>query len=357
MTRRPTRVLIVDDSAVVRTMLAGAMEAEEDLQVVGTAADPFIARDLILQHAPDVVTLDLEMPRMDGLTFLRRLMTHHPLPVIVVSSLTRAGSEASIDALRAGAIDVIPKPGGPYTVGQVADRLKATIRAARAGGFRFGGPAAPAASPEEAARVQGRRLRGLLAIGASTGGTQATEALLTRLPADCPPILIVQHMPASFTRAYAARLDAACPMRVAEAGDGERLRRGHALVAPGDFHMVVEASGVELRTSIRPGPAVHHQRPSVDVLFHSLARLRGVPIVACLLTGMGGDGADGMLALRGQGAGTIAQDEHSCIVFGMPREAIRKGAAGRVVPLLDMPAAIVEAFDALNRREPEPARA
>lgn len=352
---QPTRVLIVDDSAVVRTMLAESLAAEDDFEVVGAAADPFIARDLILQHEPHVVTLDLEMPRMDGLTFLRRLMAHHPLPVIVVSSLTRSGSAASVEALRAGAIEVIPKPGGPYTVSQVAERLKTAIRAARAGTFRFDRAATPAdAAPARPAR---RRLRGVLAIGASTGGTRATEALLTRLPADCPPIVIVQHMPASFTRAYAERLDTSCPMRVVEAKDGTPLRRGQALVAAGDFHMVVEATGVRLRVSVRQGPPVHHQRPSVDVLFHSLARLRGVPVVACLLTGMGGDGADGLLALRTQGAQTIVQDEHSCVVFGMPREAIRRGAAGRVVSLLGMPAAIVEAFEALDVRAPSPAPA
>jgi len=355
---QPTRVLIVDDSAVVRTMLAESLAAEDDLEVVGAAADPFIARDLILQHEPHVVTLDLEMPRMDGLTFLRRLMAHHPLPVIVVSSLTRAGSVASVEALRAGAIEVIPKPGGPYTVSQVAERLKTAIRAARAGTFRFDRVAVPAdAAPVRP--VRRRRLRGVLAIGASTGGTRATEALLTRLPADCPPIVIVQHMPASFTRAYAERLDASCPMRVVEARDGAPLQRGQALVAPGDFHMVVEATGVRLRVSVRQGPPVHHQRPSVDVLFHSLARLRGVPVVACLLTGMGADGADGLLALRTHGAQTLVQDEHSCVVFGMPREAIRRGAAGRVVSLLGMPAAIVEAFETLDVRAPSaaPARA
>jgi len=355
-TPRPTRVLIVDDSAIVRTMLADSLGAEDDLEVVGTAADPFIARDLILQREPHVVTLDLEMPRMDGLTFLRRLMAHHPLPVIVVSSLTRSGSAASVDALRAGAIDVIPKPGGPYTVSQVAERLKSAIRAARAGTFRFQQTGAPVdATPVRPIR----RLRGLLAIGASTGGTRATETLLTRLPADCPPIVIVQHMPAGFTRAYAERLDASCPMHVVEAEDGMLLRRGQAVVAPGDAHMAVEAAGVQLRVAVRQGPPVHHQRPSVDVLFHSLARLRGVPIVACLLTGMGDDGADGLLALRTLGAQTIVQDEASCVVFGMPREAIRRGAAGRVVPLLNMPAAIVEAFEALAGRAASaaPARA
>jgi two-component system chemotaxis response regulator CheB len=346
---RPIRVLIVDDSAIVRKMLADAIRDEPDLEVVGTAADPFIARDLILQHAPDVLTLDIEMPRMDGLTFLRRLMEHHPLPVIIVSSLTPRGSAVSIDALRAGAIDVIPKPGGPYSVAQVADELKQRMRAVGAGPFRFQSLDVPQPDAHEPPTgPAAARMRGLLVIGASTGGPRATEALLTRLPADCPPVLIAQHMPPGFTRAYADRLNSVCPMRVAEAADGDRLGRGTALIAPGDLHMVVEASGVEMRVSLRTGPPVHHQRPAVDVLFHSVARLRGVPIVACLLTGMGADGADGMVALLREGAETIAQDEHSSIVFGMPREAIVRGGAAHVAPILTMPTVIADCFARLN---------
>jgi two-component system, chemotaxis family, protein-glutamate methylesterase/glutaminase len=347
---RPLRVLIVDDSAIVRKMLAETIRAERDLEVIGTAADPFIARDLILQHEPDVVTLDIEMPRMDGLTFLRKLMEHHPLPVIIVSSLTKSGSAASIEALRAGAIDVIPKPGGPYSVAQVAERLKERIRAVRFGQFNFA-KAAPATSPAApVAAAAGRRVNGLLVIGASTGGTQATEALLTRMSADCPPILIVQHMPANFTRAYAERLNTVCPMRVAEAQDGGRPERGVALIAPGDYHMVLETFGIQMRVSVRQGAQVHHQRPAVDVLFHSVARLRGVPVVACLLTGMGADGADGMVALRAAGAETIAEDELSCIVFGMPREAIKRGGASQVVSLLNMPTAIADSFNRLEQQ-------
>jgi two-component system chemotaxis response regulator CheB len=347
---RPLRVLIVDDSAIVRKMLADAIAVERDLEVVGTAADPFIARDLILQHEPDVVTLDIEMPRMDGLTFLRKLMEHHPLPVIIVSSLTKSGSAASIEALRAGAIDVIPKPGGPYSVGQVAEQLKERIRSVRSGQFKFAKAPAATSPAVPLPAVARRKLNGLLVIGASTGGTQATEALLTRIPADCPPILIVQHMPANFTRAYAERLNTVCPMRVAEAQNGDRPERGVALIAPGDYHMVLETFGIQMRVSVRQGPQVHHQRPAVDVLFHSVARLRGVPVVACLLTGMGADGADGMVALRAAGAETIAEDEHSCVVFGMPREAIKRGGASQVVTLLNMPTAIADSFERLQRK-------
>ena len=205
-------------------------------------------------------------------------------------------------------------------------------------------------APVPVPAVTTRRLNGLLVIGASTGGTQATEALLTRMPADCPPILIVQHMPANFTRAYADRLNTVCPMRVAEAQDGDRPERGVALIAPGDYHMVVETFGIQMRVSVRQGPQVHHQRPAVDVLFHSVARLRGVPVVACLLTGMGADGADGMVALRAAGAETIAEDEHSCVVFGMPREAIKRGGACHVVTLLNMPNAIGDCFERLQRK-------
>jgi two-component system, chemotaxis family, protein-glutamate methylesterase/glutaminase len=347
---RPIRILIVDDSAIVRKMLADAFRGESDLQVVGTAADSFIARDLILQHEPDVVTLDVEMPRMDGLTFLRRLMEHHPLPVIIVSSVTKSGSAASIEALRAGAVDVIPKPGGPYSVGQVAERLKQRIRAVRLDTFCFRTPVAAPEPDTRSVATLGKTMNGLLVIGASTGGTQATEALLTRMPADCPPILIVQHMPANFTRAYAERLNTVCPMRVAEASDRDRPIRGLALIAPGDYHMLVEPFGIEMRVTLKQGPPVHHQRPAVDVLFRSAARLRNVPVVACLLTGMGADGADGMVELRNAGAETIAEDEHSCVVFGMPREAIARGGAAHVASLLEMPSVIAQSFARLSAK-------
>lgn len=347
---RKARVLVVDDSAIVRKLLSDAIRSEPDMEVVGGASDPYMARDLIVQLAPDVLTLDIEMPRMDGLTFLRKLMAHRPMPVIVVSSLTQAGSSASIEALRLGAIDVIPKPGGPYSVPQVADRLKQRIRALRTSGYRVARPDALATQRPAPAVVPARRANGLIAIGASTGGTQAIEALLTRLPADVPPIVIVQHMPANFTRAFAERLDGICPMSVREAAGGELLERGTAYLAPGDFHLVVERFGVQLRTAVKQGPPVHHQRPAVDVLFHSIARLKGVPVVALLLTGMGADGADGMVALRQTGAETIAEDERSCVVFGMPKEAIARGGAAHVATLLRMPPLIFECFDRLSAR-------
>lgn len=347
-----TRVLIVDDSAIVRKLLGDALRNEPDIEVVGGAADPYSARELILRHSPDLLTLDIEMPRMDGLTFLRKLMEHHPLPVIIISSLTQAGSAASIEALQSGAIDVIAKPGGPREVGQIGERLRRRIRSLRAEpavnltrALRHGAASAPPA------RVQGRKAYGLLVIGASTGGPPAIEALLTRLPADVPPTVIVQHMPPMFTAAFAQRLNGVTPMRVVESSGGEIVERGVVYLAPGDRHLVVERDGVQLRTSLREGPQVHYQRPAVDVLFQSIAELRGIPVVGVLLTGMGADGADGMVALRRAGAETIAEDERSCVVFGMPREAIARGGACHVASLLQMPSLIFECFDRLAKRQ------
>ena len=348
MNARPIKVLIVDDSAIVRKLLADALKGEPDIEVVGGAGDPFIARDMILQLEPDVLTLDIEMPRMDGLSFLRRLMAHRPMPVIIISSLTQSGSAATIDALRAGAMDVLAKPGGPGSVGELAVRLKQSVRAIRgvapAGLARAAAPVAEA--PTSTIRFDSpRRRNGIIAIGASTGGPQAIEAVLSRLPAETPPIVIAQHMPAGFTRAFADRLDKACAIRVVEAAGGEQLESGTAYVAPGEHHLVVQVRGIKLMTALHDGPPVHHQRPAVDELFFSLAKLRCVPIVAALLTGMGSDGADGLLALRQAGAETIAEDEHSCVVFGMPREAIARGAAMHVATLLQIPTLIPECFN------------
>jgi two-component system chemotaxis response regulator CheB len=348
MTRGPVKVLIVDDSAVVRKLLSDALANEADMRVVGTAADPYMARDLILKHDPDVITLDIEMPRMDGLSFLRRIMAHRPMPVIIVSSITQRGSAASVEALQIGAIDVIAKPGGPGSVGEVAELIKRRIRAMRAGPalkFRATAPAAPVTPVATTGRAAGRSTSGLILIGASTGGTQAIEALLTRLPAEIPPVLIVQHMPPIFTKAFADRLDKVCPMRVTESAGNELIEPGVVYIAPGDRHMVIERHGLRLRTALRDGPPVHYQRPAVDVLFHSAARLQGVPMVAAILTGMGQDGADGLLALRNAGAETLAEDEQSCVVFGMPKEAIARGAAAHVVTLFHMPGKILESLE------------
>jgi two-component system chemotaxis response regulator CheB len=343
-------VLLVDDSAVVRKLLGDALRKHADIEVIGGAADPYIARDMILQHKPDVITLDIEMPRMDGLSFLRKLMEHHPIPTIVVSSLTQQGSAASVEALRIGAIDVIGKPGGPHAVGEVADRVAERIRALRSGTpIRLGRYVPAPAAPATAREARAGRLRGLIAIGASTGGTQAIETVLTRLPADMPPIVIAQHMPAGFTRAFATRLDGVCPMRVVEAAGHEPLERGVAYVAPGDHHLTVERQGLRLLTRLDQGPPLHYQRPAVDALFASVARLRGLPVVGMLLTGMGADGADGMVALRAAGAETIAEAEESCVVFGMPKEAIARGGAVHVASLLAIPDLVIECLGRLDR--------
>jgi len=340
---RKTRVLIIDDSAIVRRMLSNALQHEPDIEVVGLATDPFVARDLILQHKPDVLTLDIEMPRMDGLTFLRQLMVHRPLPVIIVSSVTQEGSAASFEALSAGAVDVIAKPGGPYSVGDIAEKLKYRIRAVRhARSVRFSrmrSQVGPLHAPVSLASANG-----LILMGASTGGTRAIEALLTRLPADTPPILIVQHMPPHFTRVFAQRLDSVCAMNVVEADDSQRLQRGTAYIARGDFHLQVVSQAGVLQTALTDGPPIHYQRPAVDVLFGSAAQLKGIQTVALLLTGMGSDGAAGMVALREAGAVTIAEAEQSCVVFGMPAEAIARGGATHVASLLSMPNLIAEAF-------------
>jgi two-component system, chemotaxis family, protein-glutamate methylesterase/glutaminase len=346
------RVLLVDDSAVVRKLLGDALRKHDDIEVIGGgAADPYIARDMILQHKPDVITLDIEMPRMDGLSFLRKLMEHHPIPAIVVSSLTQQGSAASVEALRIGAIDVIGKPGGPHAVGEVADRVAERIRALRgASPIRLGRIVpTPAATPAAALGQGASRLRGLIAIGASTGGTQAIETVLTRMPADVPPIVIAQHMPAGFTKAFADRLNGVCRMRVVEAAGGEPLERGVAYVAPGDYHLTIDRQGLRLLTRLDQKAPIHYQRPAVDALFASVALVRGLPTVAMLLTGMGADGADGMVALRQAGAETIAEAEESCVVFGMPKEAIARGGATHVSSLLAIPDLVFECLGRLNR--------
>ena len=353
---RATRVLIVDDSAIVRKLIGDALRREPDIEVIGGAADPYVARDMILQHRPDVITLDIEMLRMDGLSFLRRLMEHQPIPAIVVSSLTSAGSAASIEALRIGAIDVVAKPGGPQSVGQVTDRIVRRIRALRREPrVTFKPPAAAGAAPSAA--VGGRleataaRARGLIVIGASTGGTQALETVLTRLPADSPPVMVVQHMPAGFTRAFAERLNTVCAMRVVEMASPGPVQRGTVYIAPGDYHLTVHQAGIQLKGQLSQGPAVHYQRPAVDVLFASTARLKSLSVVGLLLTGMGADGADGMVALRQAGAITIAEAEESCVVFGMPKEAIARGGAVHVATLLQMPALIFESFERLSKKQ------
>ena len=349
MTRgQPIRVLIVDDSAIVRKVLAETLSAEPDITVVGTAPDPYIARDKILALEPDVLTLDIEMPRMDGLTFLKKLMQFHPVPAIVISSLTQPSCRVAIEALELGAVDVLAKPGGPYSVGELRHSLGQKIRGAARARVRRNSsgcagadetqPACPAAALDASPRSERETV---IAIGASTGGTEAITHVLTRLPADSPPIVITQHIPPGFSRAFANRLNERCAMEVREAQDGDEIRSGLALVAPGDFHMVIRQGGGRRFVNVKAGPRVCYQRPSVDVMFLSVAETAGAHATGILLTGMGTDGAHGLLKMRQAGARTLAQNEDTCVVFGMPREAILLGAASDVLPLSSIPGHIL----------------
>ena len=340
------KVLVVDDSAIVRKLLSQTLSAETDIEVVGVAPDPFVARDKILSLNPDVLTLDIEMPRMDGLTFLKKLMQYRPMPVVMISSLAQSSSRAALEAMQYGAVEVLAKPGGPYSVGDLKEALPRTIRAAararisaaKAASSLISTPTArPSPAPVTTApagpRILARRSDAVILIGASTGGTEAIREVLVELPPECPPVVIVQHIPAVFSRAFADRLDAICRIRVKEAANGDRLERGLALVAPGNFHLLLRRAGEGYRVDLGDGPLVCYQRPSVDVLFQSAMEFAGPDFVAAILTGMGSDGAAGMVELKRKGCHTIAQDEASCVVFGMPREAIRLGAVDQVLPL------------------------
>jgi two-component system chemotaxis response regulator CheB len=341
------RVLVVDDSAVVRQILSRELARDPGLCVVGTAPDPYVARDLIVERRPDVVTLDVEMPRMDGLTFLRKLMLHYPLPVIVVSSLTPAGGELALEALAAGAVDVLCKPGGAFTVGDMAAELVEKVKTAARAKPRPRGAHAPAcAVPARAPGALSRTTQQVVAIGASTGGTVALEAIFRTLPPDTPGTIITQHMPETFTRAFADRLRQLSSLDVREAVDGDSVVPGVALVAPGNRHLLLRRSGARYRVAVRDGPRVNRHRPSVDVMFRSVAQVAGRNAVGVILTGMGGDGAQGLLEMRKAGARTLAQDEASCVVYGMPKVAVEVGAAERVLPLPAIPRAILEAAEA-----------
>jgi len=340
METRKTRVLIVDDSALVRRILSDCLSGEPDIEVVGAAADPYIARDMILELTPDVLTLDIEMPRMDGLTFLRKLMQHRPMPVIVISSLAQSSCEAAMRALEEGAIEALGKPSGPYSVGDLKKSLAQRIRAAAKARVRL--PSRNATSARPANALAGALKPGsIIAIGASTGGTEAIRQVLEMLPENLPGTVITQHIPAGFSRAFSERLNQLCRMEVKEAADGDEVHPGRVLIAPGGLHMMLKRSSSGYRVTVRDGPRVCYQRPSVDVLFRSVAEEAGSHAVAALLTGMGGDGASGLSQIRQAGGSTIAQNEETCVVFGMPREAIRLGAAAQVLPLQQVAPAIL----------------
>jgi two-component system chemotaxis response regulator CheB len=340
------RVLVIDDSASVRQVLTRVLEEDPDIEVIGAASDPFMAAKKIQEQIPDVITLDVEMPRMDGITFLRKLMSQRPIPVVMCSSLTEAGSETLLQALEAGAVDVILKPkiGAADHLAESGTRIRDAVRAAaqaRLGTSRrpaiASGPTAKltadAVLPPPSGRAMAKTTEMVVCVGASTGGTEALRVMLEQLPANSPGIVIVQHMPEKFTAAFAKRLNSLCEVEIKEAVHGDPVLRGHVLIAPGDLHMMLERQGARYHVAVKTGPLVSRHRPSVDVLFRSAARSAGGNAMGVIMTGMGDDGARGMLEMQQAGAFTLAQDEASSVVFGMPKEAIAHGGVDRVVPL------------------------
>lgn len=329
-------VLVVDDSALVRKRLKERLEEDPELRVVGTAPDPYVARDLIIRERPHVVLLDIEMPRMDGLTFLRKLMKYYPIPVIIVSSLTPKGSRLALEALDDGAVDVLCKPTASYSADIMFDTLIDRIKAAACVDVRQR-KTVPRGNADGLPKLHlAQTTHKIVAIGASTGGTQAIEAVLTRFPANAPGTVIVQHMPPLFTTSFAERLNSLCEVDVREARTNDTVQPGVALIAPGNYHLLLRRSGARYCVEVVEGPPVHHQRPSVEVLFRSVARYAGPNAVGVLLTGMGSDGAEGLLAMRENGAWTIAQDEATSVVYGMPGAAAKINAACEIKPLQDI---------------------
>jgi two-component system, chemotaxis family, protein-glutamate methylesterase/glutaminase len=359
------RVLIIDDSALVRRILSELLSADRAMEVVGTASDAYMARDKIKQFDPDVLTLDVEMPKMDGVTFLRNLMRLRPMPVVMVSSLTEHGAEITLDALAVGAVDYLPKPkiDVAATLGDYAEELRAKIKAAAKARVRpYTGPASSSSGiPEVAPRYsadavlaktgaprQFRTTDRIIAIGASTGGTEAIKDVLVQFPADTPGIVIAQHIPKAFSTPFARRMDACCQMTVYEAEDGQQILPGHVYIAPGDRHLLLVRDGARYVCKLDDGQPVNRHKPSVDVLFRSVAQQAGRNAIGVILTGMGKDGAMGLREMRDVGCPTIAQDEATSVVWGMPREAVALGAAGQVLALQDIPAkvrAIAESMD------------
>jgi two-component system, chemotaxis family, protein-glutamate methylesterase/glutaminase len=337
------RVLAVDDSAIVRQVIARELAAYPDIDLVGTAPDPYVARDKIVQLKPDVLLLDIEMPRMDGITFLRKLMQHHPLPVVIVSSLTKKGSAMALEALEAGAVDVLCKPGSAYSVSEMSADLVERIRAVRWARMPKRQSTGESAVPQAPRRQSlGQTTNRIIAIGASTGGTEAIREVLMRFPPDAPGTVIVQHMPAHFTTSFANRLNELCAIEVKEAENGDSVIPGLALLAPGNFHMLLRRSGARYYVEVRDGPMVCRQRPSVDVLFRSVARYAGANAVGALLTGMGADGAEGLLEMRKEGSYTIAESEKTAVVYGMPKRAVELDAATVSLPLYAIGDALID---------------
>ncbi len=354
-----TTVVVVDDSALVRSILTEIINRQPDMQCIGAASDPLAAREMIRNLNPDVITLDVEMPKMDGLDFLQRLMRLRPMPVVMVSTLTERGAEVTLKALELGAVDFVAKPkigvaDGIRALAQdITDKIriaaKAHIRrlhaptaAAPGAPAPTGGATPPLKPPSPIASLGRLSTEKIIFIGASTGGTEATKDVLINLPADCPAVCITQHMPAGFTRSYAARLDGLCKIRVKEAQDGERILPGHGYIAPGGMHFSVERSGANYIARVQDGDPVNRHKPSVEVLFNSAARVVGQNALGIMLTGMGADGAKAMKTMKDAGAYNLVQDEATCVVFGMPREAINAGAADEVLPLQQIATRLIE---------------
>ena len=344
------RVLIVDDSAVVRRTLSEVLSSDPEIEVIGTASDPFVAAERIREQTPDVITLDIEMPRMDGLTFLQKIMSQHPIPVVICSSLAEEGAQSTLRALEYGAVDIITKPrmGSKQFLEESRITLCQSVKAAAAAQIRLLRPSHTVqpkltadAILSPATHAMAETTEKVVAIGASTGGTEALKVLLEALPSDAPGIVIVQHMPELFTRAFANRLDGLCNITVKEAESNDSVIRGRALIAPGNHHLLLKRSGARYYVDVKDGPLVCRHRPSVDVLFRSAARYAGQNAVGVILTGMGDDGASGMLEMKQAGAVTIAQDEATCVVFGMPKEAIKRSAVDKVLPLHAVAGAIL----------------
>ncbi len=342
MSTKKIRVLIVDDSAVVRQTLSEVLSSDPEIEVMGTAADPFVAAERISEEVPDVITLDIEMPRMDGLTFLQKIMRQHPIPVVICSSLAEEGTQSALKALEYGAVDIIAKPrlGSKQFLEESQIVLCQVVKAAAAARVRQIQPSRTVqpkltadAILSPGTHAMAETTEKVVAIGASTGGTEALKVVLESLPADSPGIVIVQHMPELFTRAFANRLDSLCSISVKEAEANDTVLRGRALIAPGNHHLLLKRSGARYYVEIKEGPLVCRHRPSVDVLFRSAARYAGQNAVGVILTGMGDDGARGMLEMKQAGAMTIAQDEATCVVFGMPNEAIKRSAVDKILPL------------------------
>jgi two-component system chemotaxis response regulator CheB len=350
MSKPRIRVLIVDDSAVVRQTLSDVLSRDPGIEVIGTASDPFVAAERMREQVPDVITLDIEMPRMDGLTFLQKIMRQHPIPVVICSTLAEEGAQSTLKALEYGAVDIIAKPrlGTKQFLEESSLILCQAVKAAAGARVRLASPGRTVEPKLTADAILSRATGAMLqttekvvVIGASTGGTEALRALLEVLPADAPGMVIVQHMPEVFTRAFANRLDTLCQISVKEAESNDTVLRGRALIAPGNHHALLKRSGARYYVDIKDGPLVSRHRPSVDVLFRSAARYAGKNAVAVIMTGMGDDGARGMLEMKEAGAATIAQDEATSVVFGMPNEAIKLGAVDEILPLKAIARAIL----------------